>query len=837
MPLATPVFETVVDNGVTLDLSHGLSETEVAARRALGHGNSAELRTGRTYAQILRDNVFTFINFVLFGLGVALVLLGRWSDALVSVGVVSVNLLVGVIQEVRAKRMLDRIALLTRPTASVIRDGVERTLSPSELVRGDVVRLRSGDQVVVDGVVIGAGRMDMDESLLTGESDLVPKGIGDLVYSGSFCVNGTALYQATRIGSESVANQLTAGARAFRRVYTPLQQEINRAVQMILVVAVLMELLLVLAALVQQMPLVQSVQISVVIAGLVPNGLFLAIGVAYAMGAVRIASRGALVQQANAIESLSNVDVLCLDKTGTLTTNRIRLHALHPIGIQEAELRRLLGDFAASTPAGNRTSDAIGEECIGQPRRTIAEVPFSSARKWSALLIDDEFATRGTYVLGAPDVLAPYVRHDERSRDVVAGWTERGLRVVVFAYRADAAPLHDRDGQPRPPDNLVPLGLIALSDELRPDAHATLGGFAAAGVGLKIISGDGPGTVLALAAQAGLPADARAVSGLHLDALDDAQLGDLAEDTMIFGRITPQQKERLVRVLRGRGHYVAMIGDGVNDVLSLKQANLGIAMHGGSQAARGVADLILLNDSFAVLPDAFREGQRIVSGMRDILKLFVSRVLYVALLIGTLAVVQAGFPLAPKHSALLSLFVVGLPTLALAAWARPVAAPSASLLGLVLRFAVPAAVTMAVAGVGVYLAHFLAIRAAGLSAGLDLATASDTAHIVARSALTGMSVLCGLLLVVFVEPPSRAWTGGDVLSGDRRPALLACGLLGAFVAVLTVPPLREFFDLVALDAAQYAVLAAVAVAWAFVVRWAWRARFLERLLVHGTALL
>ena len=793
----------------------GLTESEAVARRARGEGNDAAIRTGRSYAQIARENVFTFINFVLFGLGLALVLLGRWSDAVVSVGVVGINLLVGVIQEIRAKRTLDRIALLTRPTATVIRDGHARSVDPAEIVVGDVLRLAPGDQIVVDCVVLDGGHMEVDESLLTGESDLISKAPGDSVYSGGFCVSGGGCFEATHVGSTSLANRLTAGARAFRRIYTPLQQEINRVVRLILVLAIGMELLLVVAAFIERLPMVESVKMSVVIAGLVPNGLFLAIALAYAMGAVRIARHGALVQQANAVESLSNVEVLCLDKTGTLTTNRIRFQDVHPVGVDAADFLRRLGTFAASCSAGNRTSDAIAAALGRAPGRVLEEVPFSSARKWSASIIDAEPAARGTYVLGAPEMLASAVQLSDEHTAKAAALMANGLRVLLFAYRPDAVTLHDASGEPRLPDGLQPLGLVSLSDELRPEVQPTLAGFAAAGIKLKIISGDSPATVQALAAQAGLAPDSRAVSGLELAELEADRFGDVASETTVFGRVTPSQKQQLIRALRDRGQYVAMIGDGVNDVLSLKQANLGIAMQSGSQAARAVADLILLDDRFGVLPKAFREGQRIVSGMLDILKLFLSRILYVALLITAVAAAQAGFPLAPKHSALLSLFAVGLPTLALAAWAQP-AAPRASLLGPVFRFAVPAALTLAVAGLGVYVGYFVVLGPA-----------------MAQTALTVVSVLCSLLLVVFVEPPTVWWTGGDVLTSDRRPVVLAALLILAFAVIVAVPPLREFFELAPLAFGDVAIVTGVTCAWALVVRWVWRIRLVDRLISRG----
>ncbi|MBI5880301.1 MAG: HAD-IC family P-type ATPase [Chloroflexi bacterium] len=803
----------------------GLSSSEAAARRARGEGNTVSFQHTRSYAQIVRENVFTFINNVLYVLGIALILLGRVSDAVVSVGVVSVNIIVSVVQEIRAKRTLDRISLLTRPHASVVRDGQEQTLDPSEVVLGDALRVGAGDQIVVDGVVLD-GRMDVDESLLTGESDLVPKQPGDEVFSGSFCVSGTAYYEARRVGAQSMANQITAGARAFRRVLTPLQREVNLVIRVLVLVVAYFEILLMTSAYVNGIPLVDSVRMSVVLAGLVPNGLFLAIAVAYSLGAVRIARQGALVQQANAIESLSNVDVLCMDKTGTLTANRIQLESIHALGgTPEPELRQLLADYAASTAGGNRTNEALAAAGSGQARRVRTDVPFSSARKWSALAFDDG---SGAYVLGAPEMIRDQLAAGPADWTAIAeDGTAQGLRVLLFARAPAGEPLQDASGEPRLPSGLAPLGIVRFSDELRAEARETLAKFRQTGVQLKIISGDNPQTVAALARQAGFDAGTHMISGPEMDTLDEAQFAQAAEDAMIFGRVTPQHKERLVQALKKRGHYVAMIGDGVNDVLSLKQSNLGIAMQSGSQATRSVADIILLNDSFASLPAALMEGQRIINGMQDILKIFLTRVLYVSLLFLSTGLVR-GFPFGPKESSLLALFTVGIPTVALAIWARPGMRRNRNrnLMRSLVHFVIPAAATISLAALGVYIAVLKAHLGPGALA--DPA-AMDNAQLIAQTALTTVSVLCGLMLLVFVEPPTLFWTGGDVYSGDWRPTILAGILLVAFLGVM-LTPLRDQFELARLEFADFTLIAGVVLIWGALVRWAWRNLWLERFL-------
>jgi cation-transporting ATPase E len=810
----------------------GLTTQQVLERRAQGLGHHAPTRTSRTYQEIIRENVFTFINNVLFLLGITLTVLGKFSDAVVAVGLILINVLVSVVQEIRAKRTLDRIALLTRPTATAIRDGQEHVVDPNEIVIGDMLLVKAGDQIVVDGILVD-GRMDVDESLLTGEADLVSKKASDKVYSGSFCTQGSAYFEVQKVGEESLAHQITEGARAFRRVLTPLQQQINLVLRVLLLVAFYLELLLAIRTVLDKIPFVESVKMSVVIIGLVPNGLFLAISVAYALGAVRIAGKGALIQQSNAVESLSNVDVLCLDKTGTLTANRIRFEAVYPVVVSKDELLQVLGDFATNVSFGNRTNAAIAEACPGKKRKVLDEVPFSSEREWSALALDAP-KWHGIYVLGSLEALQPALH--ETTDSVVWGgkaleaqaraWAERGLRVLLFAHLPDRFTLHDKNGQPSLPKGLIPLGLICLSDELRPEARQTLEAFAKAGVALKIISGDNPVTVAALARQAGLSKDARLISGLDLAKMDTGQFVQAAEQCTIFGRITPQQKQNLVRTLRDRGHYVAMIGDGVNDVLSLKQANLGIAMQSGSQATRGVADIVLMGDSFGVLPFAVREGQRIINGMQDILKLFMTRVLYVTLLVLSVGTF-GGFPFEPKNISILTFFTVGLPTIALAAWARPEVVRRVNLIRRLLHFVLPAGVTISLFGLGVFLTYF--IPAYETSRNLESAALG-----VPQTAMTAFTILCGLLLIVFVEPPSKFWAGGDKPSHDIRPTILAVISLITYVIVLLTPSVRDFFELSVLWWWDYAIIVVIAMAWGATLRYIWRSRLLERFL--GTSL-
>jgi cation-transporting ATPase E len=798
--------------GLATEEVRGLTRQEVAERVANGQVNKAPGGTNRSYVEIIRQNVFTFINTVLFVIGIALVILGRTDDALITVGVVLINVVVGVVQEARAKQKLDRIALLTRPRATVLRDGQEQMVDPSEIVMDDILVIHPGDQIVVDGVVVGEGKIDADESLLTGESDLIPKTTGDQVFSGSFCVNGAVKYRATKVGAQSFANQLTSGARSFRQVKTPLQSDVDFVIRVLVVLVTLLGFMLITSFLRQRLSLVDSVQASAVIVGLVPQGLFFMITIAYAVGAVRMSGRGALIQQANAVESLSNVKVLCLDKTGTLTTNAIKFNAVHPLTVEQARMEQILGDYAANTTAPNKTSAAIGAAFKGTPHKVAEEVPFSSAWKWSGISFDDP-DLRGTYILGAPEMLQPGLTPNvDIGTGQMEDWANQGLRVLLFTYLPDVTSMHDDKGSPTLPSGLVPMGLLSFSDILRPEAQATLSGFNKAGIRLKIISGDNPSTVTALARQAGFEGDIQTVSGIDLATMTDVEFAQHANNTTVFGRITPQQKERLVQCLRDSGAYVAMIGDGVNDVLSLKKAQVGIAMQSGSQATRGVADIVLLNDSFGVLPGAFLEGQRIINGMYDVVRLLLTRTLYLMFLIVAASVMQLNFPISPKHSSILAILTVGIPTIALVAWARP-GSPPGRLIRSITHFVVPASLTIAFVGIETYLGY--------------LSVTKDV--VLSRTMLTTVLMLCGLVLIPFVEPPTKGWVGGDDFSGDWRPTILAGIMLAIFVLVMAVPPLREVFELQPLGLLDIGIALAIVFVWAFGLRFIWRAKVLERL--------
>lgn len=832
------------------NLSHptGLTTAEAQKRQQQGLGNNLQLSTSRSYADIITSNVLNAINIILFAIGIVMISIDRASDAITSVGLIALNIFIGIYQESRAKKQLDQIALLTRPKVTLIRDNQATLYDLSEIVKGDIIKIVAGDQMVVDGIVINVTKMELDESLLTGEPDLIQKVEGDEILSGSFCVAGTGYYEATRVGEESFANQLTASAREFQMKVTPLQNEINFILRLLMLLALFLGTLMLISTIISQTPFMRQVQFAAVIAGLVPNGLFLMVIVAYAMGAVRIAQQGALVQQSNAVENLSRVTVLCTDKTGTLTANQIMYDGIYPFEKSRSELENLLKIVVGSQTSTNKTSEGIIEALGKNKLSTIDEVPFSSKFKWSAVSFEHD-DLHGVYVLGALESLEPYIEHlPNNINDKITEFAAEGKRIVAFAYAPQSHSLHDTNDQPTIPPLKI-LGLVTFTDKLRPHVIETLSSFTNNGIQLKVISGDSPQTVVALAKQAGFPGELAFISGIELAKMTDAGFRQAALTYTVFGRITPDQKKALVEALQAEGQYVAMMGDGVNDVLSLKKADMSIAMESGSNATRSVADMILLDDSFKALPAAFTEGQRIINGMKDILRLFLTRVLYSALLIVGIGFIDLGFPFEPKHNDLLIILGVGLPTLALAVWARPGPLPKGSMLRTISHFVLPASFTIYAFGLFVYIITiFLTTRNIDLRvditaeivesfrtyAGITYDISAEdqfiqeVAVLAAQSALTTFLVYSGLLLIVFVEPPIQWFVGGDEFSGDWRPTILAIGSLIIFWIILSIEPLRSFFELLRLPPPLHISIISITLVWMFVLRIIWRKNLLGR---------
>jgi cation-transporting ATPase E len=817
----------------------GLTTAEAEARRRRGEANAAVDTTSRSYATILRTNVFSFFNIILFVIGIVLLALGRYSDALTSVGLGLVNAVISAAQEIRSKRKLDRLQLLDRAPVLVVRDGREVELAPDAVVRDDVLRVRPGDQIPVDGPLLD-GWVEADESLLTGESDPVVKQPGDDLRSGSLCLVGGGLQLARDVGAHSYAGRLTAEARRAKTDRTPLQRRIAFVVRLVITLTVLMSGAILAQAALEGFTLLRVVQITAVLSGLVPYGLFFLIAVAYTAGAVRVAGRGALVQQVNAVESISNVDVVCTDKTGTLTTGRLTLDGVEPLGGWDVtEVETALGSLARSATTPNPTVVALAAGLPGASWAVRDEVPFTSSLRWSGVTTDE-----GSWVLGAPDALAAHLA-EAAPDDAVAERAARGLRVLLVGRAVDpGAGLRDSDGHPALPA-LEPVALAALADELRPGVAESISRFRADGVALKVLSGDDPRTVAALATRAGLGAN-EPVSGVELDGLDDSALDRLVARTTVFGRIAPEQKERIVSSLRRQGRYVAMIGDGVNDARALKGAQVGVAMRSGSAVTRDVADIVLVDDSFAALLPAQREGRRIINGIGVSMYVFLARVATQGLVILTVTMLGLGFPYSPTQVGL-TLLTVGVPTLFLTFWAQPVP-PDRHLLANLARFVIPTALVTAGFGTAVYTSLYQLVsqgfsmgrtptqvitdfeRYTGLTYGVDTGFPTAAATIGAQTGLSTFICLASFVLILFLAPPTRFFAAWTRPTDDRRPTVLVAVLIAVFVAVLFVPALSAYFGLTGPAAPVFIAVLPALVLWFAALTAAFRFRLLDRVL-------
>jgi cation-transporting ATPase E len=733
--------------------SAGLTSAQVAERRSRGLTNAGGERTSRSVAEILRANILTRFNLLLGVLLAVILLVGQPQDALFGIVLVT-NALIGIAQELRAKRTLDRLAVLSAPKARVIRDGTRRDIAVDELVADDLVELRAGDQLVADGVVRGSASLQADESLLTGESEPVDKRAGDQLLSGSFVVAGSGDYQATGVGADAYARKLAAQARRFTVVRSELIAGINQILRYVTWAIPPVAALLVVSQLYSDETVREGATSTVAaLVGMVPQGLVLLTSIAFGAAAVTLARRRVLVQQLPAVEGLARVDVVCLDKTGTLTDGTVAFDSLVRLD-DEAPAEAALGALA-DDEARNATLAAIGQ-AFPPPRGWARQdgVPFSSARKWSAA----SFAGHGTWVLGAPELVLPASQDGllPQAADLAAS----GRRVLALACAA--GPLN---GQVLPAD-LRAAAFVVLAERLRSDAPQTIAYFAAQGVALKVISGDSPRTVSAVAARAGVaqasdPLDARDLPE------DLGALGALLEEHSVFGRVTPHQKESMVKALQARGHTVAMTGDGVNDVLALKLADIGVAMGTGAPATKAVAELVLLDNRFATLPGVVAEGRRVTANIERVANLFITKTVWATLLAIAAGAALMPYPFLPRHLTIIDTLAIGVPAFFLAL------APNRrrylpGFVGRVLRFTIPAGLIVAAATFSAY--------ALARARGLPLAEQ--------RTAATLVTLTLSLCVLAMLAMP-LTW---------RRIALLAAALAG-FVLLFPVPAVRRFYAL------------------------------------------
>ena len=758
----------------------GLTTAEVEQRKREGRTNDVPDAPVRTVGEIVRANVLTPVNAIIGSMFVLIMAAGFPADALFA-GVVVSNSAIGIAQELKARRTLHKLAVLSAPRARVVRDGRTLEVGTSEVVADDILELQPGDQVVVDGEVVAARGLEIDESLLTGESDPVDKARGDGVMSGSFVNAGAGWYRATAIGADSYAARLAEEARRFKLAGSELKAGVDVILRRLTWIIPLATVLLLGRLLATEDRWQEALRGTVAAAvAMVPDGLVLLTSLSFITGVIALARRRALTKELASVELLARVDTLCLDKTGTITTGDISVERVKPVGsATEAEATEALAALAAADPAPNTTLSAIVEGLGGQPEgwRLTGSVPFSSARKWAAA----SFEGRGTYHLGAPDVLLGTGEASDEARERAAAASADGKRVLVVTI----------SGAPEPsgealPDDREPLCLVHLADTLRSDAAEIFAYFREQGVDLKVISGDHPATVAAVAHRAGITGDPdpRAIDARRLP-VEPSDLAETLESATVFGRVDPHQKRAMVHALQSRGRTVAMTGDGVNDVLALKDADIGIAMGTGSSAARAVAQLVLLDNRFATLPRVLAEGRRVINNIERVANLFITKAAYAVLLTLLIGLAGSPFPFLPRHLTLIGTFSVGVPGffLALAPNHRLV---KPGFLRRVLRFSLPAG---AVAGVVTFVLYEVVRHLDGVS--LDEARTSAT--------MTLLGI--GLVILVLISRPLRPWKVG-----------LAAAMAASYGAAMALPPLREFFELdVPSLSAWLCVLGAIAV--------------------------
>ncbi|HEY7047293.1 MAG TPA: HAD-IC family P-type ATPase [Jatrophihabitantaceae bacterium] len=752
----------------------GLTEAEVAERVAAGRTNAVESRTSRTTAEIVRANVFTVFNGLLLTLFVIILATGRWQNGLFGLVIVA-NSAIGIFQEVRAKRTLDQLAVLNAPRARAIRAGTVAELAVEEVVQDDLLEIRSGDQVPADGVVTSATGLEVDESLLTGESDAIAKDPGDEVRSGAIVVAGQGRFQATGVGADAYATKLAAEARRFTVTHSELVAGTNKLLKWIgLIMLVVGPILLWSQFRSKDNHGWQDAVTGTVAAlvGMVPEGLVLLTSLAFMLGTLTLARRQTLVQELPAVEGLARVDVVCLDKTGTLTHGDVAFDRIELLDAH-ADVPDALGLLTRGDDA-NATAAAVAAAYPSTAWAATGTVPFSSARKWSSVTADGN----GTWVFGAPEMVlpAPAGPAQQDARGQADALAAEGRRVLLLA-RSAHDPGTDGDEAILPVE-LTPAALVILAERVRDDAADTLRYFTAQGVALKVISGDNPRTVGAVAAHVGVPGINGAADAVDARTLPEAMpaLAEVLEGHSVFGRVTPQQKRAVVAALQSKGHVVAMTGDGVNDALALKDADIGVAMGNGSPATRAVAQLVLLDGRFAHLPDVVAEGRRVIANIERASNLFLVKNIYSLVLALITAVTLAAYPLAPIQLTLISAVTIGVPGFFLALGPnRRRYVPG--FLRRVLRFAIPTGV---VTGVAAYLGYE-ATRVFE-----DGATVAE-----GRTTATLVVLIVSLWTLVILARPLAGWKLALVATMVGAVALIvAIPALGHGIFLLDVTPLR-----------------------------------------------
>jgi len=903
-----------------LEKIQGLSEDEVEARRQPDLDNSLSFKPVRTKREIWHENIFSIFNLSLVGLALVQLLFERPTDALLSLGVLGLNIGINVFQENFARLRLKDVLEETRPRVTVIRDRTTRSIDANELVIGDMVAFGPGDELLADGIVVHQDELVVDESMIGDRDRRAVKEQGDVVFAGAFCVSGHAVYRVEKIGSERYITKLVENSEQAQERLTPIEVIIGNVLRVLLFIVAVFTVGLIYSYLNVQLPIPVEVfnEIAGIIFSIAPAGLFFMIIVTYAASTVDLAKFGALVHQARSVEAMAQVNTICFSREGVLTGTKLDLEILPQGGteesIQQARVQQILGDYVRSSAVNNKITRTIRNDFPGSARKTLDEAPYLSIHGWSAINFDDPDLS-GTYILGIPAALEPYLSQAEpedeqpqaeepsqarkfssrlgsifrRSKDDQEGESEPaeqndpvkisgnsgsddnenrdesnvleqdsaakkpGLfkrfltRVsqlaqadsleedvspdeqsnppieLLFAYYPDLSPLYDEEGRPQFPIPLTPLCQLSFSEQVRPESVSVIKSFHDDGIGVKIFAAERPNQIIELLMQAGLGEKLlNTISGADLSELDEQGFIHAAEDNGIFLHLTPEQMGMIVAALRAKGQYVAMVGDAVNDVPALREANLAASYKGSSPAAQSVADILLLENTLHVLNRVLDKGQRIVNGLLDILKIFLTQVSYLTLMIIGILIIGIGFPVRGIQLTIITTVTITIPSLGLTLWAKPGVLYGNSLRKSLSHFIIPAAITVSIAGIVTYFTFRESVLENAYS------------HL----AVTYTLVFSGLLLVLFLRPPFRFLAGGAPLSQDRRIFKMVVVLTVLFFITVALSSAITFLgDLLLLDwlnpLNDYGIIATIVILFAASLLLVWRLWRIPGLEING----
>jgi cation-transporting ATPase E len=769
-------------------MDQGLTESEVLKKISLGQSNRIKKTTTRTIPAILRNNILTVFNGVLSISVAALFIIRANVDAVFLLVVTGCNILLGIVEELRAKWALDKLEFLQRKKVKVIREGTEKIVDAENIVKSDLIVFEQGDQIIADGELL-ASSITVDESFLSGEQDPIEKNKGDLLYSGSIIVSGVGRYRVLKVGKHANINILAEQAKNYKYAKTPLQREINYLIQGFTGIMVLFILLLLTAHFIKNLSVSTSVlSIVTIIKSLVPEGLVLISTLSLALGAYRVAKNYVLVQKINAIEAMSHLTTLCLDKTGTLGTNLLKFEELISF-LNKEEVVHKLKLYLGATQDRNPTTLAIEEKFSSPKIDFIEKMSFSSQKKISAVTVQNG-KEKITLWLGAPEVLSDHLTFEEIN--ILKEKRAMGLRVLLFATSKSSI---------KEKKELTHLAFIVLKDELRPEIKKAIIFFERRGVNIKVLSGDHPDTVFALCQQVGITIKGKIISGKDLENLSSKEFERMVQEGQFFGSLLPRQKEQIIKHLQILGEYVGMVGDGVNDIFALKQANIGVAMNSGVSSAKDIADIILLKNSFSHLPSLSEEGDRIIYNIKRVSNLFLTKNIYCLFFILFVGFVGLEFPLSPRFITWIDVLTIGIPTTILTLMNPVLKKQSVNLfIYNLLKFAVSAGITIAFFSLLAY---------------VNFSIFQDREELYGKTAAISVIIIMSLYVVYYVTEIERK-------ESYLSTMIVWLILIGSFILLFTSlywPLPQKLLNLSPIDIDSWGTICLIAITGIFFVRY------------------